>query len=144
MVRVNDNEVVNYNFEQFIDEDSAQAFYYPEIKLMHFIWKNRCSSEDYRRLFTQALDFAENSDATLFLSDVRLQGIIAPDDRKWFESVAIPGAIERGLTKAAIVSEGNAFKMYYLNLLLKTFVKKDIPMKLFKDTQSGISWLTGG
>lgn len=141
MVTINDQEVVDYKAEQFLDNEDAKAYFYPEIKLMHFVWLRNCTGEMYRKHYEATLDFAENHEATFFISDIRKQGIVGPDDRKWFESVAIPGAIERGLTKAAVVFDGNAFKMYYINMLLKVFNKFSIPMKVFKNTQPAIDWV---
>lgn len=141
MVTVNEKEVINYQAEQFVDNEYVVAYFYPEIKLMHYIWRKNCVGQEYRDNFQKALDFASENDANYFISDIRKQGVIGPEDRKWFESVAIPGAIERGLKKAAVIFDGNAFKMYYLNLLLKVFANRSIPMKLFKDTQSAIDWV---
>lgn len=141
MVTVNEKEVINYNAEKFVDNENVKAYFYPDIKLMHYIWKQRCVGEEYRNNYQKALDFASNHDATFFMSDIRKQGVIGPDDRKWFESVAIPGAIERGLTKAAVIFDGNTFKLYYLNILLRVFSKRSIPMKLFNETQPAIEWL---
>ncbi len=141
MVTINEQETVNYKAEKFVDNEDVQAYFYPEIKVMHFVWIRKCTGEKYRENYTLALDFAEKNDAIYFISDLRKQGVVGPEDRKWFELVAIPGAIERGLTKAAVVFDGNAFKMYYLNMLLMVFNKFSIPMKLFKSTQPAIDWL---
>ena len=134
---------IGLNIEQFIDNEFVKAYFYPDIKLMHYIWQKQCTGDNYKKNFQIALDFAANHDANYFLSDIRMQGAVSPDDRKWFENVAIPGAIERGLKKAGVIFDGNAFKMYYLNMLLKVFAKKAIPMKLFNDTQIAINWLIG-
>lgn len=135
------SSVLSYTSEKFIDNENISAHYYSEIKTIHFIWKQRSLGNDYRQPFLDAGEFAENHDAIYFLTDIRNQGIVGPDDRKWFEDVALPLAIERGLQKSAVVFEGNIFKLYYINMLLKHFAKKSIPMKFFKSLDEAKEWL---
>jgi len=63
------------------------------------------------------------------LSDITNQGIIAPDNRKWFEKEMMPLAVEAGLKRGAIVTSGNAFKLYYINT------------KLFNNQKDAYTWL---
>ena len=144
MEAINDSTIVGYRTEQFIDNENVKAYFYPEIKLMHFVWLQNCVGEKYRYNFQQALDFAAKNDACYFISDIRKQGVVGPEDRKWFETVAIPGAIEQGLKRAAVIADGNIFKMYYLNMLLKVFTKMAVPFKLFNNTRLAINWLIAG
>jgi hypothetical protein len=122
-------------------DDNLEIYHYPELKIMHYYWKQRTLGDDYRRLFSMGLELSDTNPTEYFLSDICNQGIVGTEDRKWFETVAIPGAIDKGLKRAAVVFDGNTFKMYYLNLLLQTFVKKGVPMKFFKDNDQAVSWL---
>ncbi|MBN1116724.1 MAG: hypothetical protein JXA77_05950 [Bacteroidales bacterium] len=141
MVTINENESLNYKAELFIENEFVKGYYYSEIKLMHLVWQERAVGDDYRKPFLAAYDFSEQKGGKYFLSDIRKQGIVGPDDRKWFEEDALPKAIERGMIKAGVVFDGNTFKMYYINMLLKRFMNKGIPMKFFKDTYSAINWI---
>lgn len=125
----------------FIDIDNLLAVYYPELELMHFIWRQRTTGEPYRKAFSDAVEFAKTHKSKYFLSDIRNQGIVGPDDRKWFESVALPGAIEQGLQRVAMIFDGNVFKMHYINMILKHVVDKGIPMKFFKEKDLAAEWL---
>jgi hypothetical protein len=127
--------------KQLLSNENLDIFYYPELKIMHYYWKRRTLGEEYRNSFLKGHDLADKNPTNYFLSDICNQGIVGPDDRKWFETVAIPGAINRGLKRAAVVFDGNTFKMYYLNMLLQTFMKKGIPMKFFKDNDTAVDWL---
>lgn len=62
---------------------------------------------------------------------MRIQGVIGTEDRKWFESEAMPATMECGLKKAGVVFDGNALKKYYINLLLQNFWKQGVSMKFF-------------
>jgi len=126
---------------QIHSDNNLDIFHYPELKIMHYYWKQRTLGEDYRRLFLMGLELSVTHKTEYFLSDICNQGIVGTDDRKWFETVAIPGAIDKGLKRAAVVFDGNTFKMYYLNILLQTFAKKGVPMKFFKDSEQAVTWL---
>jgi len=126
---------------QLLSNDNLDIFHYPELKIMHYYWKKRTLGDDYRNLFLKGLELAVSHSTSFFLSDICNQGIVGPDDRRWFETVAIPGAIDKGLKRAAVVFDGNTFKMYYLNMLLQTFLKKGVPMKFFKDNDQAVDWL---
>ena len=127
--------------KDILSNENLDIFYYPELKIMHYYWKKRTLGEEYRNLFLKGLELAKSNPTNYFISDICNQGIVGPDDRKWFENVAIPGAIEVGLKRAAVVFDGNTFKMYYLNMLLQTFLKKGVPMKFFKENELAIEWL---
>jgi hypothetical protein len=75
------------------------------------------------------------------LSDISKQGIINPENRKWFEKEMMPQAVSAGLKRAAIVTSGNAFKLYYINLILSAVNKFPITTKLFNKRDEAIAWL---
>jgi hypothetical protein len=141
MTEVLHAELLTYEYTTFIDDDNLNAYYYPEKKLIHIVWKQRTIGEDYRNAFLGCVEFAKSNPSNYFLSDIRQQGVVGPEDRKWFETVALPAAIDVGLQKSAAVFDGNVFKMYYINMILQHVVKKGIPMKFFKDLESAQKWL---
>ena len=87
------------------------------------------------------LDLQKHKEITRYVSDIRKQSIISPSDRKWFETVALPLAIKQGLKVGAVVFDGNAFKKYYINVLLKATNKYHLPMKVFTELDDAIKWL---
>jgi hypothetical protein len=141
MIKINENESLNLQNEQFIDNEDLQAYFYPDVEVFHFIWQRKCIGQKYRENFLKAVEFSSKTKGKYFLSDLRKQGVVGPEDRKWFQEEVIPEAINNGLQKAALVFEGNVFKMYYVNLLLAHFLKMEIPMKMFKDTNTALEWL---
>ncbi|NJK85888.1 MAG: hypothetical protein HC906_07905 [Bacteroidales bacterium] len=96
----------------------------------------------YRNAFNNAVKYAKDHPTCYFMSDIRKQGVVGPEDRKWFETVAIPAAIGVGLQKAAVIHDANAFKMYYINIILQHVLKKGVPMKFFGNTEQAYQWLT--
>lgn len=104
-------------------------------------WRGRCTSEEYRETFLYLADQQKKYGVIRFLSDVREQAVIAPEDRKWFEKEALPLAINQGLVAAAVVFNGNVFKKYYLNLILQATNKFGLPLKLFNEPEPATEWL---
>lgn len=105
------------------------------------VWIGSCTSEQYQDVFYFLLDEQKKSGITRFVSDLREQAVISPDDRKWFEQVAMPMAVEQGLKAAAVVFNGNIFKKYYVNVILQSTNKFGLPVKVFTEMEPAEDWL---
>lgn len=106
------------------------------------IWMGNPKQEEYKEPFEVVLDWAKKGNkVTRFLSDTRNQGVVSPDNRKWFENKMIPAAMKAGLKRSAAITAGNAFKRYYLNMILSAFNKFDMPFKVCSDEESAIEFL---
>jgi hypothetical protein len=123
------------------DTEFADISFIEELKLIQIIWKGKVDGENYKKTFMIALDFGVDHEVDFFMSDIRQQVIIGPRERKWFEEVAIPLAVERGLKKGCTVFDGNIFKEYYLNHILLRTVKFNLPFKFFKTIDQAQEWL---
>jgi hypothetical protein len=119
----------------------ANATYYPEKRYIVLIWEGSPSVDEYKKPFMAMIEFGKKNPVDGMLSDISNQGIISPDNRKWFEKEMMPKAVEAGLKQAAIVTNGNAFKMYYINLILSAVNKFPIVTKLFNKRNEALSWL---
>jgi hypothetical protein len=119
----------------------AEVTYYPESKMLVLVWAGRPSTEEYKLPFLAMIDFGKKTQVDSMLSDISDQGVISPDNRKWFEKEMMPQAVEAGLKRAAIVTNGNAFKLYYINLILGAVNKFPITTKLFNKRPEAIEWL---
>lgn len=124
------------------ETSAAKTFYSEKDKLIEVIWDAKnISSEEYRDVFIQALNYAEDAPFELFLSDNTKQGVVSPADRKWFQNYAVKKGISLGLHKAAVVIENNPFKKYYINMILKVVSASGINMKIFTDYNKAKTWL---
>jgi hypothetical protein len=119
----------------------AEVTYHPENRLLILIWNGTPTKEQYQLPFLAMIDFGKKTPVDGMLSDISNQGIISPDNRKWFEKEMMPQAVAAGLKRAAIVTNGNAFKLYYINLILSAVNKFPITTKLFSKRQEAIQWL---
>ncbi|MFP3860257.1 MAG: hypothetical protein ACLFUW_05495 [Bacteroidales bacterium] len=125
-----------------MDEEYAKVLYLPELKIGKVIWKRKPDIEEYKIPFLKLLDFGEHTPIDNFLSDIRDQGVVSPDHRKWFESYALPTAInECKLKRAATIFDGNIFKKYYLNMILQVTGKFNLPLKMFNTEEDAIEWI---
>jgi len=119
----------------------AMVTYDPEKRSMMLIWDGRPTFEEYKKPFLAMLEYGRIYPVDSMLSDISKQGIISPDNRKWFEKEMMPQAVSAGLKRAAIVTNGNAFKLYYINLILSAVNKFPIETKLFNNRQTALDWL---
>jgi hypothetical protein len=97
-------------------------------------------NSEYQNAFEVMIEYSKKHTIDNFLSDIRNQGVVSPENRKWFESVMIPKAIDNGLKRAAVVFDGNVFKKYYVNMILQVINKFGIPMKLFSTEEDAVKW----
>ena len=110
-------------------------------RLMVLTWTGSPNKEEYKKPFLTMLTYGKKYPVDGMLSDITNQGIIAPDNRKWFEKEMMPLAVEAGLKRGAIVTSGNAFKLYYINLILAAVNKFPITTKLFNNQKDAYTWL---
>jgi len=124
-----------------MDEKWGKTIFDDKLSLVKITWRVDCTSENYRYSYKKIIDFQRTTPANFFISDIRDQRIISPEDRKWFEKEIIPVAIKQGLKKAAVISTSSAFKKYYLNLILASTNKFGLPLKIFSNEEDAIKWL---
>jgi len=124
-----------------LDNEYVKITHEKENRILFYVWKKHTVKQPYREVMLRGVEYANGTDIKYFLSDMSRQGIVGPDDRKWFESEVMPKAIEKGLKKVAVVFDGNAFKKHYLNMLLGVLKNHQIPMKVFSDMEKARAWL---
>jgi hypothetical protein len=122
------------------DTDFAEISYDRELLLGKIEWKRKTTTEEYQFAFETLLEYAKKNPSDNFLSDIRNQSVVSPENRKWFETEMLPKAIEAGLKRAAVVFDGNVFKKYYINMILKVTNKFKLPMKIFTSVDEALEW----
>lgn len=125
-----------------MDESYVKVIYDPERYIGKIIWSGNPTEGKYKVPFEKMLKWAQDGNkVTRFLSDTRNQGIVSVENRKWFEKEMFPAAVKVGLKRAAAISDSNAFKRYYINMILSSINKFGIPLKIFGDEESAIAFL---
>jgi hypothetical protein len=123
-----------------LDTDYASISHNSELKLGKIVWKRKTSTEEYQYAFITLLEYAKSNQTDNFLSDIRNQSVVSPENRKWFEEEMLPKAIETGLKRAGVVFDGNIFKKYYINMIIKVSNKFGMPLKMFSSEEEAIKW----
>jgi hypothetical protein len=126
-----------------VNESYVEVKCVPELKLIQIVWKGTFTYDQYKDAFIKSLDYQKAAGIPIsnFLSDIRKQGVVNPDSRKWFEENALPRAVNQGLKRAAVVFDGNVFKKYYINIILQATNKFKLPFKFFSTSEDAIAWL---
>jgi hypothetical protein len=125
------------------DTRYATVTYYPDKFTLILIWNGNPLKEEYKLPFEKMLEFGRKHRVDGMLSDISDQGVVSPENRKWFEKELMPQASAAGLKRGAIVTNGNAFKLYYINLILSAVNKFPITTKLFNKRDEALTWLHG-
>lgn len=129
------------NIIDVLTTEFAKVTHNPVLKLGKIEWLGKANLVEYQSAFKALLEEQRKNPIHYYLTDIRKQSVVSPENRKWFESVAIPKAIEQGLKKAAVVMDGNVFKKYYINVILNTTKKYGLPLKVFAAEKDAIEWL---
>ncbi len=131
-----------------IQTDFALSQYFEEDKLVQITWKKvpKLSLEDYQMVIIKSLEFQEQHPGKVlnYLSDIRDQGILSPEYRKWFQDVAVPRAVKNGLKMGAVLFDGNVFQKYYLNNILNFTKTFGIKFKFFSKREEAIEFFRKG
>jgi hypothetical protein len=104
-------------------------------------WRGSCPKEEYRELFEGLLKYASENLMKYVSTDMRRQGLVSPENRKWFEKDMWPRGIAVGLCKVAAVTDANVFKRYYLNMLLSSSKKIGFSFKICITTEDAQKFL---
>jgi hypothetical protein len=113
----------------------------PEL-LVELIWKQNTSSEEFRSIYTFAVNFASKNKVQYFLSDLRNEGVVSLEDVKWLTKDVISRANELGMKKIALVNEDDEiFSTIYAESVKKKLEKLAVHVQIFNDVISARSWL---
>lgn len=126
-----------------LDTDYAEISHDAELNLGKVVWKRKTSIEEYQHAFITLLEYSKSNKTDNFLSDIRNQSVVSPENRKWFEQEMLPRAIDAGLKRAGVIFDGNVFKKYYINMIIKVSNKFGLPLKVFNTEQEAIEWFKG-
>ncbi len=128
--------------QKIFESPSAVVYYVADKTMGKIVWRGTLTPEEYQKPFLALIDLAKKGTVvTRFMSDIRNQGVVSPESRKWFEKEMVPAAIANGLKRAAVISGSNAFKTYYINLILSSVNKFNLPFKIFNDEEKAIEFL---
>lgn len=96
------------------DSEYGQIYYNARSNTAGVSWKKPVTSKAYRELFGKCLDVLRIYNTPYWISDLRKQGNIAPEDQIWMVSTIIPEAVRNGLTRIVVVYDPAQHNADYL------------------------------
>ena len=129
--------------EIIFENEFSRLSYEEDLKILTITWHNKkLSFEEYQRPFKLALEFMTKKPVENYISDIRNQGIVSPDFRKWLQEVAMPEAAKAGLKRVVGVANVNVFKQYYINNVFQSAKKFGLPFKMFNTIEEAKKWFS--
>lgn len=129
--------------EIVFENEFSRLSYEEDLKILTITWYNKkLSFEEYQRPFKLALEFMTKKPVENYISDIRNQGIVSPDFRKWLQEVAMPEAAKAGLKRVVGVANVNVFKQYYINNVFQSAKKFGLPFKMFNTIEEAKKWFS--
>jgi hypothetical protein len=129
--------------ETIFENEFSKLSYEEDLKVLTITWTNKkLTLEEYQKPFKIALEFMTRRPVENYISDIRDQGIISPEYRKWLQEVAMPEAAKAGLKRVVGVANVNIFKQYYINNVFQSAKKFGLPFKMFNTTEDAKKWFS--
>jgi hypothetical protein len=126
---------------ELLKKDYVTVSFEEEIKALYVMWGGSgYTSEQYKEVWGICIAYGENNKVDYFLSDITNQKVVNPDDRKWFEEVALPRAVKTGIKKGATIVGANPFTRFYINNIMKKIGGTSLPFKAFKNKEEAFKW----
>lgn len=105
------------------------------------IWNGYVSSQEFRYINENFLEFAREHKITKMIRDTRNFTILSPADRKWFAEYMIPQFHAIGIRFSAIIIPNNQISKLLVEELVKHANVHKIQVKYFSTLEEAKSWL---
>ena len=69
----------------------ATVTFEPEKRQLILVWDGNPGADEYKNPFLKMIEFGRKHPVEAMISDISKQGIISPENRKWFEKEMIGG-----------------------------------------------------
>jgi len=124
-----------------LDSETVTITYEPENKTVFVNWKGGQTAAQYREALELVLAEIKKEAIDNYLSDNRLQAVVSPAERKWFEEYVMPTAQADGLKRGAVVIPADIFKQYYMNKIKEKSVSIQFELRLFGNMTDAKNWI---
>lgn len=133
----------NLQMQLLLDEPYAKIVFDATINSTGVTWFGPVTSEQYRTVFSKALEFLSAYNTPNWVSDISHQGYVAKDDQIWMLTTILPEAAKNGLKRIASVHtmqiDFNA--QDYLDAIEMNISKFGIRYKSFRTQQETVEWI---
>ncbi|AYB34453.1 sensor histidine kinase [Chryseolinea soli] len=133
----------NVKRQMLLDEPYAKIFFDATVNSTGVIWRGPISSEQYRMVFSKALEFLQVYNTPNWMSDVVHQGPIAPEDQAWLFQNIIPEASRNGLRRIAFIRPDahDERVISYLQNIQSEVKQLNISFRPFPSMEEAFDWM---
>jgi signal transduction histidine kinase len=133
----------NLQMQVLLDEPYAKIIFDATINATGVTWQGPISSEQYRNVFSKALEFLTAYNTPNWISDISEQGHIAKEDQRWMLATILPEAAKNGLKRIVSIQplEKDLDVQDYLDVIELNILKFGIRYKSFRTKEETIEWI---
>ena len=133
----------NLQMQLLMDEPYAKIVFDATTNSTALTWFGPVSSEQYRYVFSKALEFLSIYNTPTWVSDISRQGRIGKEDQLWMLTTILPEAARNGLKRIASIqpSDYDLGVQEYLNAIEMNISKFGIRYKSFGNLQDTVGWI---
>lgn len=134
---------VNLSRQILYNMDHALIFYDARINCMGVTWRGPVTGIQYRDTFLKCVDFLSTYNTPTWVSDVSLQGPVAPEDQEWMLREIIPAAVRNGLKRLVgiVPPVKDDLLQQYLNRIIKSAHDVGCDFHFFSDFGEAGAWI---
>jgi signal transduction histidine kinase len=133
----------NLQAQLLLDEPYAKIMFDATINSTGVTWYGPITSDQYRTVFSKALEFLSAYNTPTWVSDMSKQGHIDHDDQLWMLTTILPEAARNGLKRIAWIQPNvyDAKVKAYLDAIETNISKLGIRYKSFRNSHETIAWI---
>ena len=99
------------------------------------------TSAEYRYAFETVLQAIKKYNTPGWIADLRQQGVIDPEDQKWFIANVLKSAAQNGLSRIAAIGFNDPIRKDYYDRMMATTLNFGIALKVFETLEEGVKWM---
>lgn len=133
----------NLQMQVLLDEPYAKIVFDATINSTGVTWRGPITSDQYRNVFSKALEFLSAYNTPNWISDLSEQGHIAKEDQLWMLTTILPEAAKNGLKRIVSIQplEKDLETREYLEAVELNIAKFGIRYKSFGTLPETMEWL---
>lgn len=133
----------NLEMQVLLDEPYARIIFDATTNSTGVTWYGPVTSEQYRKVFSKALEFLTAYNTPNWVSNISRQGYIDKEDQLWMLTTILPEAVKNGLKRIAAIQprENDFLTQDYLDAIEANISKFGIRYKSFHSEGETIEWI---
>lgn len=134
----------NVEEQILLDDDSARIFFDAVLNATGVVWKKNVSSDEYRSIYKRGIEFMRSYNTPNWITDMRQQGDISPDDQAWLLLKVLPDAYQSGLRRVAGIVQHDIHSprvKEYLHSIEEKLQASRVDLRYFNDLADARTWM---